>query len=343
MRAPEPYDFVTFRVGPEGARRPGIEVHQEVQKQRESSMPSGASFRARLARIPAVRLLGIVAAVTAASLILVYIEGERAERLERTERLSRQLIRQTDLSLRRIPLLSGDEMRVLRSFLNKEHVARAQALGVSAVRDRDQAQVLADEAQLVRLDDTPYYHVQSFDYSVPYVTRSTARLLEIIGRRFHKALEERGLPPYRYVITSAMRTESDQERLQRRNVNAATVSSHLFGTTVDLHYGVFALGELPPLAPDTARVDEDLLQHEVEAAFRRLSDTYRSRLKAILGRVLLDLQREGMLLAIYERRQPVYHITLGRRIADDEYERHVEQSGGATAGSREITPARPDV
>jgi hypothetical protein len=35
-------------------------------------------------------------------------------------------------------------------------------------------------------------------------------------------------------------------------------------------------------------------------------------LKTILGEVLLDVQREGLVMVTMERRQPVFHLTLAR-------------------------------
>ena len=71
----------------------------------------------------------------------------------------------------------------------------------------------------------------------------------MLGRRFQERLAEMRLPPYRLEITSAYRTAERQARLRRSNANAAAgVSSHEFGTTVDLSYAAFA----PPAAVSMA-------------------------------------------------------------------------------------------
>jgi hypothetical protein len=79
--------------------------------------------------------------------------------------------------------------------------------------------------------------LRELDQSQPYVTPATHAALEEIGRCFHSRLQERGLPPFRFEVTSVLRTAQQQADLRRRNRNAsATTNSHEFGTTIDLAY-----------------------------------------------------------------------------------------------------------
>ena len=213
-----------------------------------------------------------------------------------------------------IPLLTRTEASRLRTYRNNAHLRRAAQLGLHGLHDREDAARQIDEGTLVALTDNDYYRLQRMHYSVPYVTESTAALLELIGRRFQEALREEGLPPYRYVITSGTRTRLDQRALRGVNLNAAARSSHEFGTTVDLHYGKFSYAAAQDTLPGSYAVMPALLRTYLTKGYTRLAVRENQTLKAILGRVLLDLQREGKVLVIYERRQPVYHITLNQSL-----------------------------
>ena len=44
---------------------------------------------------------------------------------------------------------------------------------------------------------------------------------------------------------------------------------------------------------------------------------YRSRLLSLLGQTIIELEDEGRLLTVMERRQPVFHTTVAQRLAGD--------------------------
>src|SRR5690606_1985305 len=124
---------------------------------------------------------------------------------------------------------------------------------------------------------------------------------------------------YRIEITSALRTAEAQAALRRANPNAAAGTSvHEYGTTVDIAYFAFAapadidhgvdVDDLAWLAPRPDRIAPGW----TEAAAGRES----RELRAILGRSLIELQGADDVLVTMERQQPVYHITVGRRLAD---------------------------
>jgi hypothetical protein len=222
-------------------------------------------------------------------------------------------IHSVDRTLRRVPNLTGRELGVLRQDVNAVQVAQAQRMGVRA---GDSAERLAREGRLVRLaDSTRYWIVRDLTFSAPYVTPDTEAMLAELGERFHAKLDSLGLPPFRMEITSVLRTAENQRSLQRRNPNAARgVSAHEFGTTVDIAYRRFA----PPArglevaevdAPGTLSIPAQILYdiQMVEMAANRGTE-----LQAVLGRVILEMRREGKLQAIIERQQPVYHMTVGR-------------------------------
>jgi hypothetical protein len=148
---------------------------------------------------------------------------------------------------------------------------------------------------------------------VPYATPDAAALLQLIGERFQAKLAEAGLPNYHYVISSVLRTGDNQRNLRQINPNATSgVSSHEFGTTLDLVYHKYRYATRPEdMLPPTPYpfLDERLEPLRVQA-FNALGMRYWQELQGILGRVLIELQREGKVIVILERGQPVFHITV---------------------------------
>ncbi len=55
------------------------------------------------------------------------------------------------------------------------------------------------------------------------------------------------------------------------------------------------------------------MQQTAAAALDSVADKHSSALQAALGRVLITMRKEGMLLVMMERQQAVYHITVARR------------------------------
>jgi hypothetical protein len=244
--------------------------------------------------------------------------GERAL----AETLDRSIAAAADIEdrLRPVPLLRPAEEDRLRRHLNAVHVARARALGV---RPADQAELdrLVSQGRLVLLEpSTEHWIVREQARDRAYVTPDVSPLLVDIAERFQARLAELDIPPYRLEITSVLRTAADQAELRRRNPNAAAgVSSHEFGTTLDIAYESFA----PPLRLPDGLVAaapagmEDELERVAALALETIGGRKSREMQAFLGHVLLELQSAGDVLVILERLQPVYHITVGRRLAAD--------------------------
>lgn len=222
-----------------------------------------------------------------------------------------------------VPLLSEAEQAQLRRSLNRTHVRLAEALGTEPIAGRDSLAAAAQRRGLVSIAGaSPYYTAGRGTYSVPYLVPAAAAMLDTVGVRFHAALDSAGLPRYRFVVTSPLRSSEDQAALRGVNANAAAGhSSHEYGTTVDLtyrRYGFAGLGTLDVPAPKDrlpAFVRRGLIargERQAREAFAGFAERYRSRLQALLGRALIALEDEGVLVALMERRQPVFHITVAR-------------------------------
>jgi hypothetical protein len=238
------------------------------------------------------------------------VEAILMERIDAADRLARS----ADRIQSPLPLMTPGEEAGLRRFLGASHLTRARQLGVR-VEDEEALDSLVAAGRLIELEDSTQYWIVRPGTSPAHVVPDLRTVLEVLGGRFQERLAEMGLPPYRMEITSALRTPERQARLRRNNANAAVgVSSHEFGTTVDLSYAAFA----PPAEVPAEIIDgvaEDLRPHIrriADLAFESVSARKSRELGRIFGQLLAEAQDEGIALVIYERQQTVYHLTVGR-------------------------------
>lgn len=240
--------------------------------------------------------------------------------------LVREIVVTTDNMLERmerrlaeIPVLTEAEVDSLRRSLNAAHVAEAEARGITPVLRRNRLVRLAREAGLVRLESTPRYRILDATHSVPIATHGVRRTLDSLSVRFWDRLSARDLPGFRYAISSMLRSAEDQAALTAVNINAARgLSSHQYGTTFDITYRRF--GYLGGPEPETVRLPDGLapvVRGQVRryvlrrrtGAYRDMAQRHTAELAAELGRSLIELEDEGVLLALRERQQPVFHVT----------------------------------
>jgi hypothetical protein len=220
-----------------------------------------------------------------------------------------------DSLLHPLPLLTPAEEVDLRRFGNADHLARAARLGALPANAAAR-QALVAEGRLVPLEEqSDHWVLRRLDHSVPLLTPDARDMLVLVATRFHAALAERGLPPFRLEITSALRTAEQQADLRRTNTNAAGGrSTHEYGTTVDIAYSGFAAprADLVASAAAGAEAAAPQLRMIADVVLERIAARRSRELQAILGYVLRELQSEGALLVTLERQQPVYHLTVAR-------------------------------
>jgi hypothetical protein len=224
-----------------------------------------------------------------------------------------------DRLFRPVPLLPPAQEAVLRQYGTVPQMARARSLGVKPRDSAHVAALLADGTLVALEDSTPVWVLRDLDYSAPYVTPDTRRLLQRVGERFQARLREMGLPDYRLEVSSVLRTPADQAALRRVNPNAAAgESSHEYGTTLDVLYASYAAPADHGVAYDTAGVAwlEPHLDRIVAALLESVAARNSREMQAILGGVLTELQRAGDVMVTLERQQPVYHFTLARPQAE---------------------------
>lgn len=274
--------------------------------------------------VPWLVLAAVLALVAAAAWV-----GLRTLRgVEATFEAQDRVIAEAERAFESVPLLTDDEIAELRRSRNARHVQLAQDYGVPPPDTRAEADSLREALGLVRIETNAGYVVLPGESSVPYLTPSAAASLDSIAVRFQDRLGAKGLPPFRFSVSSVWRTAEDQARLRGRNVNAAAGrSSHEYATTYDITYNRTRYSPSPAALPPPPRIDprvpgfledwvRDGLVREHAEALDRLAAEYPSRLTALLGRALIELEDEGVVAVVRERLQPVYHITVARRLVD---------------------------
>lgn len=160
-------------------------------------------------------------------------------------------------------------------------IVAAERWGVRPVKNREDAEKRKKE--LVYVGESPYYHVDRLNSSIPYLVPRAAVLLQDIGKAFYDSLYVKGIPMNQLIVTSVLRSMDDVEKLQRHNQNATERSCHLFGTTFDICYNRY---------------------HPVVQPVR--DDT----LKWVLSEVLRDKRQEGRCYIKYEVKQGCFHLTV---------------------------------
>ena len=209
--------------------------------------------------------------------------------------------------------LTRDEVQIMRTMLNDTHLAKARELGVSGLENMYDVYAAAKKRRLVPLYENRFWRIRELKNSVPYVTPDTLRLLKNIGTRFQENLEKENLPAFRFTINSVLRTREQQKRLLRINRNASrTMSSHEFGTSVDLAFNDFDYSATTPLLFRRLTGTHSQKNFKKED-FDKLGAQFSPVLKTILARTIIELQNEGRCYVIFERRESCFHVTLAEK------------------------------
>ena len=95
--------------------------------------------------------------------------------------------------------------------------------------------LLIKKGVLMPLSSQKGYSVQHMNYGSPYLHHEMLSIVNEIDERFEQKMKAKGLKDVSFVISSAYRTTSDQERLRKVNKSATPgTSSHSYGVSVDI-------------------------------------------------------------------------------------------------------------
>lgn len=226
------------------------------------------------------------------------------------------LLTQRRAALERLPQPTSDDENALRRPRTPsytKHLEWADSLGVPPLSGEGELANHLAAGRLVPLADTEFYTVRVLEHSKPFILPRLRDELATIGRAFQNELARAGVPPYRFVVSSALRTADLQRDLGRSNRNATSgTSSHEYGASVDI---VTFRYSLLPSAADSLTVpfaDPEIqrAQHWATQWSDDLGRAYWDPLFGAMVRVLRERQQSGDLLVLLEAEQPVFHITV---------------------------------
>lgn len=195
----------------------------------------------------------------------------RTSRVSRVSRHTRRA-RARRVVVRWNPLLRGSRESMLRQ---NDEIDRLQLVRIA---NDDELLDLVTREELVPLEDSRALMINpSIEENRRYARAWTRDFVSDISEDFYAKFHQK------IILTSAVRTQEQQEKLRHKNRNAAPsdgeiASSHLAGTTID-----FA-------------------KKGMSRSQRKWFDRY-----------VYDLQQAGLVEAAEERRQACYHIMVSER------------------------------
>lgn len=195
-------------------------------------------------------------------------------------------IKRTRILRTAIPPLNIQTLNYSRQFDDLNDI-QLEAAMLNGVKQPELLENLEDCPELVAINDSKLFRIDSMTYSKPYLIPEAALLLNYIGERFQEIYDEHypnSNEHYRLIVTSALRSQQDVERLRRHNRNATENSCHRYGTTFDISYIRF----------------ENNNGVDINELF----------LKNLLSQTLYELRYEGLCYVKYERGQSCFHITV---------------------------------
>jgi hypothetical protein len=179
---------------------------------------------------------------------------------------------------------------------NDLHLESAIRMGIEPFQSNadfeERISTFVIRGKLDKLEDCDTYKLKNPTHSYPYLVPEAADLLDEIGERFQKKLDEIDIKPYYMLVSSVLRTNESQYGLGKRNGNATKkISAHLYGTTFDISYKEF-------LPPHGQSAPEGYCRHDM--------------LRHPLAAVLTEMSAEGRCKVVREVKQACYHITVSK-------------------------------
>lgn len=158
------------------------------------------------------------------------------------------------------------------------HLQAAKKSGIVPLQGAAHISALLKKKKLSHIYRQNGYTIAKLNYSRPYLTPKSYKVLKQIGNSFYSKSKKKT-----FTITSVTRTLDDQKRLARVNSNAVTskLSSHNYGCSFDISYIRFNKKKAP-----------------------------NARLERILEQTLIQYRNQGKIYFIKENREMCFHVTV---------------------------------
>jgi len=204
----------------------------------------------------------------------------------------------------------GMEME-LRKYLLPAHLRAVRSGDIQPLSQDSDINDFIKKGLLVPLD--PGADDFYFFYNVPqkyrYATITTKKGLDMVVNRFQEKLRQKApVPPVKIAVSSVLRPGAYQKNLKGSNKNASDESTHSYGRSFDIFYDDFYV--ILPVYDKIPWLAEPIFEQFRKKCGFMLGDSLRRQFRAVLSDTLIELQNEGILYAIFEKRQSCYHITI---------------------------------
>jgi hypothetical protein len=199
----------------------------------------------------------------------------------------------------------------LRTYLFPAHMDIARKSGITPVEQERGIPDLVRSGRLINLEsglDAPYYFY-NVRKEFRVLSPEAAAGLRTVADRFDRNINEKNkLPRVKIAVSSALRPVSYQNGLRDQNLNATIVSTHSYGASFDIFYDDYFV--VLPESEGSNGISGAILSMLRSRMGFLLGDALRGQFRSILMDTLIQLQDEGALYAILEKRQRCYHVTI---------------------------------
>ena len=225
--------------------------------------------------------------------------------------------------------ITAQKEKELRTYLLPYHIKAAQSRQAKPLASDQEIETRLARQELNPIDEK--FEEICFFYNVRkkyrYLSPRSKKVLWHLGQRFQKLLQEKGLHHrVRFAVSSALRPVDYQKHLGQRNANATLVSSHSYGESFDIFFDEFYVvldevneaNEIDKISQADKAQRHDTQVKGPKTLFERklrrrlgflMGQALRRQFRSVLTEAVLQLQAEGQLYAVLEKRQRCYHIT----------------------------------
>ena len=165
-----------------------------------------------------------------------------------------------------------------------DYAYQAKLTGIEKCYNESDIRKRVLTGQLSRVRSGRRFIVKNMEYSHPYLTRESKKLLNEIARRFRKKVRKDGLMGSKFTVTSMTRTYENLKLLGKTNINASENSPHINGNAFDISYARFLFKKL------------------------YVTECDKWYMKEALAEVIWQLKKEKKCWATYERKQGCFHV-----------------------------------
>ncbi len=249
------------------------------------------------------------------SILITYYYQQNEKIINDTKLYIKEIYRVERNFIESLPLFNDyttpEKEKKLRKYLLRAHLRVAKKYGVAPVKDDNDTQMYTSNGELVKLESDPekLYYFYNVREHYRYITPMASNGLDFITERFQENLSAKGNQHIvKVAISSLLRPVKYQRGLTARNINASIESTHSYGASFDIYFDDYYVSLPEP-------VTENAAAREIQENIRRrfgflIGDALRSQFHSVLMETLIQLQDEGLLYAILERKQRCYHVTI---------------------------------